>query len=379
MREARYAILAANVRDLQGRPLSWIRSDTLVRRGALMVGVVGVATVATPSTTRASNVADLRFLDPAPIVDSIARRLRARGADYVVVVAHAGAFCDANGSANCNGEIIEFVRRLTERVDAVVSGHTHSLVDTDVEGIPVVQSRSSGTAFGVIELGPVGSTHSVRDVLPDSLAAYEPVAAIVRAAVARVAPIVDRPIATIASDLNRVGSEYALGNLIADAMRAEGKGDVAVTNNGGIRANLRAGPATYGSLFEIQPFANVLYRLTVTGASLRGYLEKLVARRPNVHVSGVTITYDSTKAAGARLVSVRMADGSTLRDDRRYTLVLNDFLATGGDGLGLSGAAQRTEILPIVDLDALVAYLRRAPQPVRGPTDIRIVATGGAR
>jgi 2',3'-cyclic-nucleotide 2'-phosphodiesterase (5'-nucleotidase family) len=129
----------------------------------------------------------------------------------------------------------------------------------------------------------------------------------------------------------------------------------------------------------VQPFANVLYRLTVSGSALRTYFEKLVARRPNVHVSGVTITYDSTRAAGARILSARMADGAMLRDDRTYTLILNDFLVTGGDGLGLSGVARRTEVLDVVDLDALVSYLRRAPQPVRGPTDIRFIATGGAR
>jgi hypothetical protein len=74
-----------------------------------------------------------------------------------------------------------------------------------------------------------------------------------------------------------------------------------------------------------------------------------------------------------------MADKSALRDDGRYTIILNDFLVTGGDGLGLGAAALRTEVLDIVDLDALVSYLRRAPQPVRGPTDIRIIPTGPAR
>ncbi|MDB4880982.1 MAG: cpdB [Gemmatimonadetes bacterium] len=379
MREARYALLAANVRDASGRPVPWIRSDTLVVRGALKVGVVGVATVATPTTTRASNVANLRFPDPAPIVDSIARGLRARGADYVVVVAHAGAFCDRDGRSNCNGEIVEFARRLAQPVDAIVSGHTHALVDTEVRGIPILQSRSSGTAFSVIDLGPGATTHGVRDVLPDSLAADPSIEAIVRDAVARVAPLVDRPVATIAVNLDRTGNEYPLGNLIADAMRVQGGGDVAVMNNGGIRAGLRAGPASYGSLFEIQPFANVLYRVSVTGSALRDYLGRIVSRRPNVHLSGVTVTYDSTVTTGSRLVSVRMRDGSALRDDGRYTIVLNDFLATGGDGLGLAGAALRTEILPLVDLDALVEYLRRAPQPVRAPAEVRIIATGGGR
>jgi len=296
----------------------------------------------------------------------------------VVVVAHDGAFCDRDGATNCRGEIVEFARRLREPVDAIVSGHTHSLVDVVVNGIPIVQSRSSGTAFGVIDLGPEGSRHEVRDVLPDSLPADSAIASRVQRATASVASIVNRPVATIVGNLLREGTQYPLGNLIADAMRAEGKGDVAVMNNGGIRANLREGPATYGSLFEVQPFANLLYRYTLSGAALRDYLEKLVGKRINVHVSGVVVTYDTTAAPGTRIRSVRMGDGSMLRPEGEYTLVLNDFLATGGDGLGLGTAARRTEVLPIVDLDALVAYLRGLPQPVRGPTDVRLVGVGAA-
>jgi 2',3'-cyclic-nucleotide 2'-phosphodiesterase (5'-nucleotidase family) len=376
MRDAHYAILSANVRDTSGKHVPWIRSDTLVRRGALTIGVVGVSTIVTPSTTRASNVANLRFLDPAPVVDSVTRRLRAGGADYVIVVAHAGAFCDHTGAANCNGEIVDFARKLTEPVDAIVSGHTHSLVNTEVNGIPIVQSRVSGSAFSVTDLSPTSTTHDVYDVLSDSLPADSVVDAMVRSAVAQVAPLVNRPVATIATDLNRTGNQYPLGNLITDAFRAAGKGDVAVTNNGGIRTNLRAGPATYGSLFEIQPFANVLYRLTVTGAALRAYFEGLVSKRIGTHISGATVTYDSTRAVGSRITSVRMADGTALRDDGQYKLILNDFLATGGEGLALANGALRTEILPIVDLDALITYLKSQPQPVRAPTAVRIVPVG---
>ena len=373
MRDARYGILGANVRYTDGRDVPWIRDDTLIVRGALRIGVIGIATVATPLTTRTTNVADLRFLDPAPIVDSLARGLRARGADYVIVIGHLGAFCDRDGATNCSGEAVNLARELREPVDAIVGGHTHSLVNTTVNGIPIVQARSSGTAVETIDFGPEGSSRRVRDVLTDSLAADPAIAAIVAEAVARVAPLVNRPVATIASDLLRSGNQHPLGNLIADAMRHEGKGDVAVMNNGGIRANLRAGPATYGSLFEIQPFANMLYRLTVSGKSLRDYLEKLVANVPNAHVSGVSISYDSTRAAGARIASARLVDGREIRDDATYSLVLNDFLATGGDGLGVTDGALRTEILPIVDLDALVAYLASRPQPVQAPRDARLI------
>ncbi|CAN5294612.1 5'-nucleotidase C-terminal domain-containing protein [soil metagenome] len=373
MRDAHYGIFGANVRYADGRDVPWIRDDTLIVRGALKIGVIGLATVATPTTTRASNVSDLRFLAPAPIVDSLARRLRARGADYVIVIGHVGAFCDRDGATNCNGEVVELAKALHEPIDAIVSGHTHSLVNAVVNGIPIVQARSSGTAYGTIDLGPQGATHHVNDVLPDSLTADPGIARIVTAAVANVATLVERPVATIATDLTRTGNQYALGNLIADAMRVVGKGDVGVMNNGGIRANLRAGQATYGSLFEIQPFGNILYRVTVTGKSLRGYLASLVARSPNVHVSGVTITYDSTKTGAARFLTAQLTGGGEIRDDARYKIILNDFLVTGGDGLAVTTGALRTEILTIADLDALVEYLKSLPQPVRAPAELRII------
>src|SRR6185436_14416878 len=101
--------------------------------------------------------------------------------------------------------------------------------------------------------------------------------------------------------------------------------------NGGIRTELRAGEATYGSLFEIQPFGNVLYSLTMTGSQLRGLLEAMLGKSSiDDHVSGLTIKYDPSKPKGARLVSVTMADGSALSDAKTYNVIVNDFLATGG-------------------------------------------------
>jgi 2',3'-cyclic-nucleotide 2'-phosphodiesterase (5'-nucleotidase family) len=379
MRQARYPVLGANVQFADGRDVDWIPDDTLLTVGSFKVGVIGVSTVETPRTTMAVNVSDLRFVDPVPVVNAHARSLRARGADAVIVVAHAGAFCDRTAPApsGCNGEIIDLARRVTERVDAIVSGHTHSLVNTRVNGIAIVQARSHGRAVGVIDvpLGDGESSVAVRDVLADSLPPDPAVDAQVKRVVAAVAAEMSRPIAQIAEPLRRSGRQYALGNLIADAQRAAGKADVAVMNNGGIRADLQAGQATYGSLFEIQPFGNTLYRLTVRGRDLRAYLERLVGRDEiNVHVSGVNVVYASTKAPGSRISTVTMADGRPLRDDATYKLVLSNFLVGGGDGLGLADDAIRTEPLGIPDIDALVSYVRAQRQPLRVPFEARLTA-----
>jgi 5'-nucleotidase len=173
----------------------------------------------------------------------------------------------------------------------------------------------------------------------------------------------------------RSGPQYALGNVIADAQRWAGKGDVAVMNNGGIRADVRRGAVTYGSLFEVQPFANRLSKVTVRGRDLRAYLERLVARdRTSVHVSGVTVEYDPSRPAGSRIVSATLDGGRAIEDGRVYAVVMTDFLVSGGDGLGLADAAISTVDLNIVDLDALIGYLRSRPGPFTPPAEPRLRA-----
>lgn len=378
MRQAAFGIFGANVRDTAGRDVKWIPNDTIVTRGRIKVGLIGVSTVNTPTSTRAANVVGLRFDDPAPIVDSIGKVLRRRGANFVIVIAHAGASCGRNGAGACNGEIIDLARKVKTKVDAIVSGHTHTLVNTEVNGIPIVQARSSGRAIDILDLptGPdVGRAvrHEVRELAVDTIKPFPPVAAIVQRAVARVAPLVKRRIATVPQTLARQGPQYPLGNLIADAQRWAGKGDVAIMNNGGIRTELTAGEATYGSLFEIQPFGNTLYSLTMTGEQLRGLLEEMLKKSPvDDHVSGLSIKYAPSGPPGSRIVSVTMSDGTPLSDTRDYNVIVNDFLATGGEGYNAGGRATTTRPLNIVDLDALIDYLRTLPAPITAPTDIRI-------
>jgi len=369
MRDARYAILGANVVDDAGNDVPWIPDDTLVIVGDLRVGIIGVATVSTPRMVKPENVHGLRFLAPAPVIDARARSLRARGAQRVVVVAHSGGSC--NRDAACDGEIVELALAVTEPIDAIVSGHTHTPVSTVIRGIPIVQARSSGTALGVVDvpLDPgKAPVVALRDVLPDQVAVDPAIDSLVRERMAPILPLVQRPIAEIAETM----PQEVVGNLIADAQRAAARGDVAVMNSGGVRAALGAGTATYGSLFEIQPFANTLVVITLKGADLRAYLQRL-ADRPRHYLSGATVTYDPARAAGERILSVVMSDGTPLDDRRTYRLVMSDFMASGGDELDVSTGAISVDETGLVDLDALIAWIRGLPSPVRAPRDQRMV------
>ena len=386
IRQASYPILSANLRDTLGNQPAWIRPDLIVQRGPYRVGIIGISTIETPKTTRAINVTDLRFIDPAPVVSARAKALRAQGANVIVVTGHVGGFCTAEGT--CEGEIFDMVNRLTEPVDVVVSGHSHSLVNARLRGVPIVQARSSGGAIDVVDIA-VGDTSErkigdiaasrvlrseVRDVLADSITPDPQAVRIAQAALDAVAPVIARPVGTVLADMKRDGSQYALGNLIADAMREAARSDIAVMNNGGIRANLLSGAVNFGRLYEVQPFGNTLYTLRVRGSDLRRYLARLVAgSAPRAHVSGVQLRYDPARPADDRLVDVSVG-GKPIDPKRVYSITLNDFMVTGGDGLGLSGFALETTATDIVDLDALVAYVRARPQGVAAPAVDRIQA-----
>ena len=384
IRQASYPILSANLRDTLGNQPAWIRPDLIVQRGPYRVGIIGVSTIETPRTTRAINITDLRFIDPAPVVSARAKALRAQGANVIVVTGHVGGFCTAEG--RCEGEIFDMVNRLTEPVDVVVSGHSHSLVNTRLRGVPIVQARSSGGAIDVVDIA-VGDTSErkagdiaasrvlrseVRDVLADSITPDPQAVRIAQAALDAVAPVIARPVGTVLADMKRDGSQYALGNLIADAMREAARSDIAVMNTGGIRANLLSGAVNFGRLYEVQPFGNTLYTLRVRGSDLHRYLARLVAgSAPRAHVSGVQLRYDPTRPADDRLVDVSVG-GKPIDPRRIYSITLNDFMVTGGDGLGLSGFALATTATEIVDLDALVAYVRARPKGVAPPAVDRI-------
>jgi 2',3'-cyclic-nucleotide 2'-phosphodiesterase (5'-nucleotidase family) len=379
MRQARYPWLLANVYDsaVGGRP-AWARPWAMLHVDTLDVAVVGYVTDITKSIVRADNVKGLAFSGGAAALAGVLDTVRAQHPDLVVIVAHAGAVCT---SGRCQGEIMDLARDLPRgSVDAIVAGHTHQLNNTMVNGIPIVQARSSGTALGVMDLvlGDSGLAWrtEVRDTWADEVTPDSAETALVARFKGRTDTLASRQIAVLADSLVRTShdGQYPLGNLLADAQRVMAHADVAIMNNGGIRADLPAGRVNYRMLFELQPFGNNLVVAQVTGRQLRSALEYSVrGGSAHVHVSGVTMTFDPAKPDGQRLIKVLVA-GKPLRDSGTYTLAVNDFMSTGGDGFRMfNDLTWRTSGMSC--LDALVTWLQRQKSPVRADETVRIVAS----
>jgi len=365
---APYAWVSANIRELATRQRPpWARPWTMVSAGALRVAVVGYTTPGTSTSTNPLHVSRLGF-SGAPSVDSAIAEARAQRPDYVIVVAHEGAFC--NPENECQGSIVTLAQALRNRPDLIVSGHTHSLVTTTVNGIPIVQARSSGAALGVVDFVRADSGRAVQmrveTVWADRETPDSAVAAVVARHAEAVRPLVQRVVAELGQDLPRADTGgYPLADMVADALRDAAGADVALVNLSGIRTQLWAGPVTWGQLYEVLPFGNYVVQLPVTGAVLRRALEHgLGGSEVRAAVSGVRVTRDRRAPAGQRLTILTLADGRTIADDATYQLATFDFLAVGGSGYSMLRDVPFTNT-GVAELEAFVTWLQRQPQPVR--------------
>jgi 2',3'-cyclic-nucleotide 2'-phosphodiesterase/3'-nucleotidase/5'-nucleotidase len=366
LREARYQFVSANLTDTAGRVPDWVEPWTLITRGGARVAIIGLTTTTTPANTRPRNVAGLMFGNLTAAVQRVLPAARA-AADFVLVAAHAG-----------ETEITDLAHGLDSgSVDLIVAGHTHQRVDTMVHGIPIVQAGTSGQAIAVVDFirraGGLGRQVRARletpwadSVTPDTALAND-LARVQRAADS----ITSQPVTTLRLNLRRDGDEYPLGRLVADAYQNMGRADVGLINSGGIRADLAAGPVSYGALYEVLPFRNRVVRLSVSGALLRQMLEQALASgSPDVHVAGLQVWYDPALASGHRIRRVRLASGRDLDPGQTYTAALSDFLADGGAGYAMLPGLPRIDT-GLVDLDAVIAYLSVLHKPVDAPRDER--------
>ncbi|WP_053334093.1 5'-nucleotidase C-terminal domain-containing protein [Gemmatimonas phototrophica] len=379
LRGLRHAVLGANVRGPDGRRPEWLRSDTIVDRHGVRIGIVGAAGTHTTETASRRKVGALTFLDPVPVFAERVKALRASGAQVVIAVIHDGGRCDRDRPTVCTGSGIDVGKRVAalgaDRPDVYVMGHAHVNMTLEFDGMPVVEPTSSGRGIIVVDV-PLGGGTAVATIVPVSgtvvAGAHVQMDSIVQAAVASVASRLSQPVATLAAPMRRSGAQNAVGNLLADAMRSAAGADIGMWNNGGIRAELAAGPLTYGGVHYVAPFANMVTRVRVRGTTLLQILESVLERgRPDAHVSGMVVVYDAARPQGARIVSASDAAGRAIDPARMYTVAMNDFMVENDFREQLAGAVA-TEFLTVKDIDAVAAFLRRQPQPVRGDDTVRI-------
>ena len=410
---ADFAFLAANVLTESGETLFPAYGMRRFGSGAgeVRVAFIGMTLEGTPTVVSPEGVAGLTFADEADTVNALIPRLRAEGADAVVILIHQGLEpprdYPGQGCAGLEGDLREVLDRLDPEVDLVVSGHTHFAYVCDYSTVDptrpflVVSAGRYGTWLTDVDLtiDPVGGDVTAREAVnlivqsaaytagstsvpvTDLVPAYSAdpaVQALVERYAAAAAPLAARVVGRLSAPALRArtpSGEQVLGDLIADSQlaatsaAAAGGAQLAFMNEFGVRADIvpaADGSVTYGQLFSAQPFANSLVVKSFTGRQIRAILEQQwnsgsnTPQRPNMLLPsrGLSYAYDLSRPAGQRILDLRL-NGDPIRDDSVYRVTMNSFLATGGDnftvfreGTNQTGGPQ--------DLDALEAYIAAA-------------------
>jgi 2',3'-cyclic-nucleotide 2'-phosphodiesterase / 3'-nucleotidase / 5'-nucleotidase len=369
MSQARYHWLAANVFDsATGRRPEWAVPYRMLDVGGFNVAVVGYITADAKGLVKPELTQGLRFGEGALAIHDVLAEVRALRPDLTVLLAHAGAACEG---PVCSGEVIRLADAVEARsIDLLVAGHTHRLVNTRVAGIGIVGPGAEGSSLAVADLVKTSAggrevRTRIEPVSPGQVQGDPEMAALVETYRRRTDSITSRVVATMKFPLGAVGDQHRLGSMIAEARRNVLRADVGLVGNASVRAGLAAGPLTYGQLLLAQPSQSSLIKVTLSGRQLREVLEHALARggRPSAHVAGIRVRYDPRRPTGRRIRAVELQRGRKLQSDAQYTLAVDDFLASGGDGYTML-ARLPSEPAALLDVEGVVAYLRRLPQPV---------------
>lgn len=312
-------------------------------------------------------------------------------ADVLVLLVHDGAESAAVTDLDGDGAFARAVHGVTPKVSAILSAHTHQtyvhsvVPDGGRVARPVIQTGSYGFNLGHVQLTVAADgtvTPSVAENIRLVDGTFQPDAAVqatVDAAVAKADELGAVELGTVDRDLRRAvqtdgsenrGGESTLGNFVAEVQRSATSrqgSQIAFMNPGGLRADIASGPVTYKEAAVVQPFANTLVVLDLTGAQIRQALEQqwqpAGASRPFLKLGvsdGFSVTYDPTAAAGSRITSMTL-DGAPLVAGTSYKVTVNSFLAGGGDNFAAFAQAAAKQDSGKVDLEAQVEYFRANP------------------
>jgi 5'-nucleotidase / UDP-sugar diphosphatase len=367
MAEAKFDVLATNIIDGNGLPAN-TKPDKMVEVQGVKIGFFGLTTEDTPI---ASSPGDIKFSSTIDTARSKAKDLRAKGADIVVALAHTPL------------EVDMIIAR-SAGVDVIIGGHDEHLLAFYDGKVALTESESQSNYVVVTELSVTKTTKDGKTTV-----AWTPNFRIVDSATVKPDPEIEAVVKGYEDKLSKEldieigvtetpldsrratvrGGEAAIGNLVADALKAAVGAEVAITNGGGLRADkqYQAGQKlTRRDILAEMPFGNTTVLLEIKGEGIKAALENGVSQVRELggrfpQVSGITAEVDLKEPVGSRVKSVKI-NGEPLDPARTYKLATNDFMARGGDGYRMF-----TEGKSLIDVAAsqlmasqVIAYIGKA-------------------
>jgi len=308
---------------------------------------------------------------------------------FVVLIHQGGRTTEKFDQQECShltGPIVDVVKRLDPAIRLVISGHSHRGYLCRVDGRLVTQSDMGGHVLSRIRLTVDTASNTLRDVsarqevmIPGTWPANPALDAYLKKVRDRSASALARPVAALAVPSvpreKQDDGESALGDLVTDATLAAGRAygaQIAFVNNGSLRHDLDTSAGNrvnVGQLLAALPYTNSLVVMNLRGSQIRDLLEQQWhggrdITRGLLQVSdGFSYAWDPRRGEGGKVLpdSLKL-HGVPIENGTSYRVVVNNFLAEGGDAFPaftLGGNRAETNIR---DIDALTDYLTQREQ-----------------
>lgn len=327
------------------------------------VGVFGLTTPETAVKTSPKNVETVEFLNPVEVSKKMIEKLRPQ-CDVLICVMHMGVDKSSEFTS-------ERIAKETEGIDLIIDGHSHTELPNGLQvgNTLIAQTGCYEHYLGQVKISvenkKITSKQAKLLTAADVAKISKPNAKLLKAVndlekrtqkyFKTVVTKTDRSLTSNRLIVRR--GECELGNLTTDALKWKSGADIAVVNNGTLRADLPEGNVTRGDILAIFPFGNRLEIANIDGKTVREMLEHSVYGYPAtfggfLSVSGMTFSFDPSKPIGQRVEEI-FINGQPLDEHKIYKMATADFLMLGGDGYEMLKNL-KTESAGLETLDVIV-------------------------
>ena len=351
------------------------------------LGIIGLATKETIASTN-TKIDDLFFDDYVKIIEEESNKLKAKGANAIIVIGHLGLYCRNDpdevkleykyrdiklNQSHCRetDEAYKLLHKLKNNtIDILLAGHRHDVTHHWVNGFPVMSNDRNGKYAQIVYLpfdrntkklindkivfeGPlpvcekIFSIKKICDLPVITNEEYEKYGKLKKFKFHNKLIEKDSTITNIANNYSDLFNEYDrdvlthteehfegskehetnMGNFYTDFLRHISGADIALINGGAFRTPFYRGNITNATVYSFDPFGNDIVKFQAYGKEIIRMLRQLQSSDKGFYpTSGLRMTV--RKNPSKKLLSIKLWDGyneEDIDDERLYTIVSNDF------------------------------------------------------
>ena len=360
--------LAGNIYKADGS--RWIDAYHIFDVDGVKVAVFGIDAPHVPQweKTDPTHYDNMSFTSPMEETGKILKELDGK-ADVVIGSIHYGL----EGEYGTEG-VQALAETYGDRIDALLIGHAHAVVDETIGGIPVLEPGSNGQYVSKVTITLTGSgsgwtvdksatTGELLDcsaVTPDAdflaefKSLHEKSLAMASREVGQVGKTFLDPVELLPGIPNAIIQDNPVIDLINKVQMEQTGADVSLAALFDSSSNLEAGPFLHRDSVKIYKYDNTLFAVKVTGKQLKAIMERqaggffnqyqsgdvTVSFNPNIRMynydefAGVNYEIDISKPEGQRIQNVTY-QGKPLSDTQTLVLALNNYRYGGLVSAGL--------------------------------------------